>query len=689
WPFGWCVDRDATDGVDDCANRTNAAAADTAEGLSSVASRVRRVYENIAYARGGSLGSTWDPTSTLSALSWISGDPLHSRPAVINYGNRGGNVGTSPSDAEDDGDWTRANPDIRILIGGNDGVMRMVQNTSPDCTPTSDPDSCQLGRENWAFIPQEVVRWYDVLRINPSAPPKHPSLVDGAPVPFLNDADGDGAISINYIGVSCYNGGNVVTGNNGDGTLTLAAQLDPPQCERGVVRDRDANPATADPIIDRDYAWVFFGLRRGGKAYYAVDVTFPYAPRLLWKISKTSGGDFDELAQSWSTPKIGKILIDKDGPSLVEDPPGSGTFVSKVVPEVIPVVLFGGGYNGDDYGIAGTDLTKCADMGKDAANRGCSGVPTDDDEGNAIYMVDARDGTLIWKVTKNGTAYGPSSTGYGNDVFYNADMVDSIPSDLAVADTDGDGFLDRIYVGDTGGTLWRADIGGSNRSRWFAYPVMAVGRHALGPPPLSTPVTDYRRFFNTPDVVLSRDETGAFDGVILGSGDREDPTDSSNDDWMYLYKDRRIVINEFPVSPTGVDCAVETDFFGACMTALAADYDPLYHHDLELVTDCILAECVIDDGVPASSIANGWKFDLANDATSNGEKVLAEALTVGGNIFFTTYIPGVDSSGQRLQCAPVEGGGRFYGLRLSDAGSVLFNLSGTDVIPYEGLAAGG
>ena len=38
-------------------------------------------------------------------------------------------------------------------------------------------------------------------------------------------------------------------------------------------------------------------------------------------------------------------------------------------------------------------------------------------------------------------------------------MKYSIPSDITRLDSDGDGKVDRLYVGDTGGRVWRFDIG--------------------------------------------------------------------------------------------------------------------------------------------------------------------------------------------------------------------------------------
>jgi type IV pilus assembly protein PilY1 len=37
-------------------------------------------------------------------------------------------------------------------------------------------------------------------------------------------------------------------------------------------------------------------------------------------------------------------------------------------------------------------------------------------------------------------------------------MIYSIPSDIACIDTKGDNFIDRFYVGDMGGRIWRFDI---------------------------------------------------------------------------------------------------------------------------------------------------------------------------------------------------------------------------------------
>ena len=46
-------------------------------------------------------------------------------------------------------------------------------------------------------------------------------------------------------------------------------------------------------------------MRRGGKADYALDVTNPNSPELMWILDKS--GDFSELGYTFSTPRVGIV----------------------------------------------------------------------------------------------------------------------------------------------------------------------------------------------------------------------------------------------------------------------------------------------------------------------------------------------------------------------------------------------
>ena len=65
-------------------------------------------------------------------------------------------------------------------------------------------------------------------------------------------------------------------------------------------------------------------------------------------------------------------------------------------------------------------------------------------------------------------------------MFEHSQLVDSIPSTLTIADTDGDALTDRILVGDTGGNVWRADLKGDSTIDWKLTLLASVGRHSTG-----------------------------------------------------------------------------------------------------------------------------------------------------------------------------------------------------------------
>jgi type IV pilus assembly protein PilY1 len=335
-------------------------------------------------------------------------------------------------------------------------------------------------------------------------------------------------------------------------------------------------------------------MRRGGKAYYAMDVTNPEMPRLMWTIDNT--GDFSELGYTFSNPRVGLVNT------------GSGP---------TPVIMFAGGY----------------DMNKDSR----SGVGTNDSEGNAIYVVNAETGSLIWKATG-----GPG--GASSKEFQHPALVDSIPSALTVADTDGNGLTDRILVGDTGGNVWRADLEGSNTGDWKLSLLASLGRHSGG----SAGKGSDRRFFHRPDLVQTKDEDGNFDAVLIGSGDRADPLDGGGitTNYFYMIKDRGTNVGG------GADSGLDHTFLG------------------DVTSNCL------QDGNCALDLTHGWKLQME----TSGEKILATPLTMTGKVFFTSYMP--QGGSKASACSPSEGQGRLYALSLQTAESVI-NYDTSDDMPSD------
>jgi type IV pilus assembly protein PilY1 len=415
------------------------------------------------------------------------------------------------------------NPGIYVAVASNDGMLRMIRNTR-----TGGGDT---GEEVWAFMPRKSMAAQKILRANGTGM-KHPYTLDGAPVAFIWDKNFDGNIVAN----------------------------------------------------EGDRVFLYVGMRRGGKAYYALDVTNPESPRLMWTIEKD--GDFAELGYTFSNPRVGLV---------------------KTASGARPAVMFAGGY----------------DLNKDS--RGSVG--TDDSEGNALFVVDAVSGNLIWKARRG-------AGGAGGKVFEHPRLTDSIPSTLTVADTDGDGFTDRMVVGDTGGNIWRADIGGDDTSKWKLSLLASIGRHAGG----SSGMVDDRRFFHRPDLVPSKDGYGLFDGVVVGSGNRANPLDSGGvtSDYLYMIKDRGTAVG------TGVDTWLQ-------------------HADFGDVTD----NCLQDDPNCSVNLEDGWRLNMQD----SGEKILATPLTVTGKVFFTSYLPRGGSAA--TACAPSEGAGRLYAVSLQNATAVI------------------
>ena len=52
--------------------------------------------------------------------------------------------------------------------------------------------------------------------------------------------------------------------------------------------------------------WLYFGIRRAGTAYYALDVTDPSAARDLWHIGPDA---LPGAGEAWSTPTIARVRV--------------------------------------------------------------------------------------------------------------------------------------------------------------------------------------------------------------------------------------------------------------------------------------------------------------------------------------------------------------------------------------------
>ena len=362
---------------------------------------------------------------------------------------------------------------------------------------------------------------------------------------------------------------------------------------------------------------------------YALDVSDPLVPKLLWKKTNASTG-FAEMGQTWSQPTVVRVRG-----------------------YVNPVLIFGGGY----------------DPNQD------SEPPGTDTMGRGIFILDAVTGNLLWRAGPGGsastctvTAATAATTGCQLQK-----MIYSIPADITPVDRDFDGCIDRIYAADVGGNIWRVDLqakvvtasgtcgdntvlAGAEPKDWQATLFAEVGGASTD--------TTKRKFFFPPDVVTTK----TFDAVLASTGDREHPlrtvagSTATNAyaiyNKFYMIKDTKVRndanestawVTVTDTSGSTVDSGTAANFFDATTTA----YD---------------------------GTLNGFRVRLTNA----GEKGVNAPATVGGFTFFGTNQPVVPDA---TSCEPNLGTARGYRVNFLTgvSSNVIFDGGGLPPSPVTGL----
>jgi type IV pilus assembly protein PilY1 len=381
---------------------------------------------------------------------------------------------------------------------------------------------------------------------------------------------------------------------------TLMADNAGPQVDAGdgsmSLYIEDTN---GDGIIQPgEKAWLYFGLRRGGRSIYALDVTNRLAPQFKWKATAESGSGqlctgttctanaaFNELGQTWSSPEAGKI----------RSPGGAGTVA----------LFFAGGYDTQEDGVP--PAASANTMGR------------------AVYIVDADTGAVInW--------FGAGGPG----VMISGAMTYSIPSDLHVVNSDFDSqnFLDRIYVGDMGGNVWRFDINDPSPAAWRGKQLADL-----------SDASGQRRKIFFPPVLVKQINPERYDAVYVGTGDREHPrltgstTPPTVADKIFMIMDRDVNLT----------------MSGAAAASYAGG-------DFIQLTNTTLT------GIDLTQLATrkGWYRDL-----DDGEKVVNAPTVFFQKLQFGTYAP----TSQINACTP-PGEGRLNEIDALTGG--LFNLNTAD-----------
>jgi type IV pilus assembly protein PilY1 len=315
----------------------------------------------------------------------------------------------------------------------------------------------------------------------------------------------------------------------------------------------DSSPIAADIKIGG--AWktiVVFGLRRGGRHYYALDITNITAPSFLWSFTDP------KMGETWSEPAIGKVKVG-----------ASEKFVAFV----------GGGYD----------------------------TGTNNATGKALFIIDLATGQKLWEYANDGAAADRQYLNF------------SLAANGVAVDLTNDGLIDRVYIGDVGGQLWKFDVSAPATAEWTGKRLVATDPGQANPPAAGA-YYPAQAVYGAPSLAL--DEQGAL-WVFFGSGDRNHPNNTS-----------------------------ANRFYGIKDTLTMANGDALDETDLVDVTS-------------ANPVATqGWFFRLPSN-----EKVLAASNVFNKVVFFSTFTPT-----SVVACGSGGGAAKLYAIQMDTGfGAVDFN----------------
>jgi Tfp pilus tip-associated adhesin PilY1 len=387
---------------------------------------------------------------------------------------------------------------------------------------------------------------------------------------------------------------------------------------------------------------LIFGERRGGRTYWALDVTNPNP--LNWKVKwSITGGlvanggtpGFEELGYSWTRPLFTKIRT------------GAGTVKNALV--------LAGGYDIQEDGFpeAFNDLNENGIRDSNEPHSvtigGTEGYDTFNPDknryGRGIFVVDADYGDILFKAT-----YGETGVTAGIDQ-KNADMKFCFPADVSLIPLSETNIL--MYTADVYGNIWKirynyfaedeaVAYGATTSTRWtvkriFAsnpgsdMPTGVPGAFTSGP---SLNLSDAgRKTFYSPDVSLFGNDWTARPILFFGTGDREHP--------RYA-----MVANRFYVVADIDDLTDERDLLNLTCNELDLDADANGDGFVDAddwTVKSQLTDLLYDGSALGFYRVLGKQGDCADDPIDHtGEHVLSQPTVFFKNVYFTTYQPTFD-----------------------------------------------
>jgi Tfp pilus tip-associated adhesin PilY1 len=451
--------------------------------------------------------------------------------------------------------------------------------------------------------------------------------------------------------------------------------------------------------IDGDKVILVCGERRGGSSYFALDVTVPNAPKYMYRIG--SGNDntiisynartLDFGAYNWVGDLTTTVYDSWMGGDMATAPFVWGQIVSLIttgaqsgILELANIRRHAGGAFEDGETLtlwdgAGGWLDNAAvvvgdepllpdviipELGESWAEPQFGLVKTTDSdtdgtavffigggysenntEGKAVVAVNVFTGAVVRKFTDVNSYTTDTAHTTDTNIYY------SVPSSVKVIDEDHNGFIDKVYVGDLGGQLWRigqvtVDSDGitalsfpdcdENINNWTGQLLFTAPTYVVDS------VTYRRKFYFAPSVTLEHD----YDLVFIGTGDREAACDTTTGaDRIYAVKDAH-----------GSTTFTEADLVDVTDPSAAVPNLDLASGDVDI----------------NGQSDQGWYIRLVDQsATAVGEKVLAKSTIFYKTLYITTFTP------NNHPCLP-GGEGKVYAVDYKTGAAVLFLGSDID-----------
>ena len=426
--------------------------------------------------------------------------------------------------------------------------------------------------------------------------------------------------------------------------------------------DTTPPPSAAAKLATEWHTVVIGGAGKGGKGYYALDITNPEDsnyPAFKWELTNDPAhADRKYIGQTWSTPAIGKIqkIVSSGGNDYAVDqwvaivgggmgvPTGNGTltpaavdlnFAASGFPRTVASVTVNSTGNAPGSG----SITLKTGSNKTATGTYTSRTATSFDnvlfpdpgggsrvnypvgslvswgggvEGNAIFILDPWNGTILQRLA-------------------DPDMGNVVAPPTILTDTFG--YISRVYVGDLNGNLWRATV--DNTITW-----------TLGGAPFFTiGGSSYSKNIYTKAAVSSG--TGGV-WIAFGTGDRENPMDvaSGSNGAVFMVKDADAFTRRGMTTTTKTESDLQSE---------SAFLSAVYNNSSTITF------------APLGS-TNGWYGTLGGGSATTGEKMLSAPAIFNNNIYFTTFAP-------EASACQVGGTARIYGFGTLTGVSALYSAT--------------